>query len=101
MIFAAGHDQRPVLAVAPLRHRAVECRPRLLGLPQRRRRRDDGRGPGARWIAMNDVTAGNAGALTLRLLTIGGCVLLYLTPLILGLWRGETSHDRRAAARRS
>jgi hypothetical protein len=60
---------------------------------------DAGRGLGARWVAMNDRTSGNAGALTLRLLTIGVCVLLYLAPLILGLWRGETTHDRHATAR--
>jgi hypothetical protein len=60
---------------------------------------DAGRGLGARWVAMNDLTSGNGGALTLRLLTIGVCVLLYLAPLILGLWRGETTHDRHATAR--
>lgn len=57
------------------------------------------RGLGARWVAMNDLTSGDPGALTLRLLTIAFCVLLYLLPLILGRWRGETSHDRHAAAR--
>lgn len=60
---------------------------------------DAGRGLGARWVAMNDLTAADAGALALRLLTIGVCVLLYLAPLILGLWRGETTHDRHATAR--
>ncbi|HET9889266.1 MAG TPA: DUF4407 domain-containing protein [Mycobacterium sp.] len=60
---------------------------------------DAGRGLGARWVAMNDLTTADAGAMTLRLLTIGVCVLLYLTPLILGLWRGETTHDRRATSR--
>lgn len=58
-----------------------------------------GRGLGDRWLAMNDLTGSGAGALILRLLTIACCVLLYLTPLILGLWRGETSHDRRSTAR--
>lgn len=53
-------------------------------------------GLGARWVAMNDL---GAGALTLRLLTDAFCVLLYLLPLILGRWRGETTHDRHTAAR--
>lgn len=57
------------------------------------------RGLGARWVAMNDLTSADLGALTLRLLTIAFCVLVYLLPLILGRWRGETSHDRHAAAR--
>jgi hypothetical protein len=60
---------------------------------------DAGRGLGARWVAMNDVTSADAGAMTLRLVTIGLSVLLYVTPLILGLWRGETTHDRRASSR--
>ncbi|WP_374021337.1 DUF4407 domain-containing protein [Mycobacterium sp. HNNTM2301] len=57
------------------------------------------RGLGARWVAMNDLTRSDAGALTLRLLAIAFCVLLYLLPLILRRWRGETTQDRRAAAR--
>lgn len=60
---------------------------------------DAGRGLGARWVAMNDLTFGEAGAMSLRALTIALCVLLYLTPLILGLWRGETTHDRRTTSR--
>lgn len=60
---------------------------------------DADRGPGARWVAMNDLTSADAGALTLRLLTIGACVLLYAAPLILGCWRGETTHDRHATSR--
>ena len=60
---------------------------------------DAGRGLGARWTAMTDLTSADAGAMTLRLVTIALCVLLYLTPLILGLWRGETTHDRRASSR--
>lgn len=57
------------------------------------------RGLGARWVAMNDLTRTDAGALTLRLLTIAFCVLLYLLPLILRRWRGETIQDRHSAAR--
>jgi len=58
-----------------------------------------GRGLGGRWVAMNDLTLASTGALTLRLATIASCALLYLLPLILGLWRGQTSNDRRASAR--
>lgn len=60
---------------------------------------DAGRGLGARWVAMNDLSLAEAGAMSLRVLTDALCVLLYLTPLILGLWRGETTHDRRATSR--
>jgi hypothetical protein len=56
------------------------------------------RGIGARWVAMNDYTSANAGALALRLLAIGFFVLLSLLPLILRRWRGETTQDRGAAA---
>ena len=58
-----------------------------------------GRGLGARWVAMNDLTFASTGALALRLLTIAFFALLYLLPLILRLWRGETTHDRHATAR--
>lgn len=58
-----------------------------------------GRGPGTRWVAMNDITLASIGALTLRVLTITFFVLVYLLPLILRRWRGETTHDRRATAR--
>lgn len=40
-----------------------------------------------------------AGTLTLRLLLSGFFALVYLLPLALGLWRGETTQDRRASAR--
>ena len=60
---------------------------------------DAGRGLGARWVAMNDLTFAGTGALMLRLLTIGFFVLLCLLPLILQLWRGETTQDRHASAR--
>ncbi|WP_204080446.1 DUF4407 domain-containing protein [Mycobacterium riyadhense] len=64
---------------------------------------DAGRGLGARWVAMNDLTmpggGASGGALVLRMLTIAFFALLYLLPLILRLWRGETAHDRHAAAR--
>ena len=60
---------------------------------------DADRGLGARWVAMNDLTFASTGALALRLLTIAFFVLLYLLPLILRLWRGETTQDRHASAR--
>jgi hypothetical protein len=56
-------------------------------------------GLGARWTAMNDHTLASPGALLLRLVTIAFFALLILLPLILRLWRGQTSHDRGAAAR--
>ena len=55
-------------------------------------------GLGARWIAMNDESLANPAALVLRLFTIGISVLLSMLPLILKLWRGETTHDRGVAA---
>jgi hypothetical protein len=60
---------------------------------------DAGRGLGARWVAMNELTSASPGALVLRLLTIAFCALLYLLPLILRQWRGETTHDRHTTAR--
>lgn len=58
-----------------------------------------GRGLGARWVAMNGLTLADAGALALRLSIIALFALLYLLPLILLRWRGETTHDRRSGAR--
>lgn len=55
---------------------------------------DADRGLGARWVAMNDHTMANPGALVLRLLVDGFFVLLSVLPLILRRWRGETSQDR-------
>lgn len=60
---------------------------------------DADRGFGARWLALGELCAANPGALLLRLITAGFFVLLNLLPLILRMWRGETSHDRHAAAR--
>ncbi|KUI44936.1 hypothetical protein AU197_11725 [Mycobacterium sp. IS-1590] len=59
---------------------------------------DADRGLGARWVAMNDHTLANPGALVLRILVDGFFVLLSLLPLILRRWRGETSQDRGIAA---
>lgn len=60
---------------------------------------DAGHGLGTRWVAMNDLTLASVGALVLRMLINAFFALLYLLPLILRLWRGETTHDRHAAAR--
>ncbi len=60
---------------------------------------DAARGLGARWVAMNELTSANAGTLVLRLLTIAFFALIYLLPLILRQWRGETTHDRNSSAR--
>lgn len=57
------------------------------------------RGFGARWLALGDLCAANPGALLLRLITLAFCVLMNLLPLLLRMWRGETTHDRHAAAR--
>ncbi|WP_280272433.1 DUF4407 domain-containing protein [Nocardia wallacei] len=57
------------------------------------------RGLGARWLAMHDYTTGHAGGLLLRLATILVAVVLALLPLLLRWWRGETSFERRIAAR--
>ena len=55
-------------------------------------------GLGARWIAMQELTFAGAGALLVRLLAIAFFALLSLLPLILRLWRGETTGDRHAKA---
>ncbi|MCX4096570.1 DUF4407 domain-containing protein [Nocardia sp. alder85J] len=58
-----------------------------------------GRGLGARWLAMNGETTAHPGALLLRLAAAAVAVLVALLPLLLRWWRGETSLDRRLAAR--
>lgn len=84
---------------APALDATISRQDQELAMARHRVVADADHGLGARWVAMNDLTSADAGALTLRLLTIAFCVLLYLLPLILGRWRGETTHDRRAAAR--
>ncbi|MGB7114368.1 MAG: DUF4407 domain-containing protein [Mycobacterium sp.] len=59
---------------------------------------DADHGLGARWIAMQELTFAGAGALIVRLLAIAFFALLSLLPLILRLWRGETTGDRHAKA---
>ena len=56
-------------------------------------------GLGARWLAMNGYTFGHPGALALRALVVGFFVLLSALPLILRLWRGETTPERADDAR--
>lgn len=56
-------------------------------------------GVGARWLAMNSYTFSHPGALALRLLVVGFFVLLSALPLILRLWRGETTPERADDAR--
>ncbi|HVQ48656.1 MAG TPA: DUF4407 domain-containing protein [Mycobacterium sp.] len=60
---------------------------------------DVDRGLGARWMAMNQHTFANPAAMLVRLVSIVFFALLILLPLILKLWRGQTSEDRGAAAR--
>ncbi|OBA82876.1 hypothetical protein A9W99_09940 [Mycobacterium sp. 1164966.3] len=60
---------------------------------------DSGRGLGDRWVALNDLTLASVGVLLLRLLTLAIFALLYLLPLFLRRWRGETTHDRQSTAR--
>lgn len=99
----AQHDLDTALAArdgrAPALDATVSRQEQALRDARRGVMADAGRGLGARWVAMNDLAFQDAGAQALRLLTIGACVLLYLAPLILGLWRGETTHDRHAIAR--
>ncbi|WAJ42606.1 DUF4407 domain-containing protein [Mycobacterium sp. Aquia_216] len=91
----AARDRRAPELDATISHQeqaVTEARQRVLA--------DAGPGGlGARWIAMNDLTVADFGALLLRLLTIAFFVLVYLLPLILRMWRGETTHDRQATAR--
>lgn len=57
------------------------------------------RGLGARWSAMNAQSVASPGALVLRVLTSCFFALLILLPLILKLWRGQTTEDRSGKAR--
>jgi hypothetical protein len=84
---------------APELNAKISAEEQTLGQARQSVIADAGRGLGARWVAMNDLTLASIGALVLRLLTITFFALLYLLPLILLRWRGETTHDRRCAAR--
>jgi hypothetical protein len=85
--------------VAPGLDSEITAREQALEQARRTATTDVDRGLGARWMAMNDYTIGSPGAMLLRLVTIAFFALLILLPLILKLWRGQTSHDRGAAAR--
>jgi hypothetical protein len=61
--------------------------------------KDADHGLGVRWTAMNEQTFASPGAMLLRLATIAFFALLTLLPLMLKLWRGQTSQDRGEAAR--
>jgi hypothetical protein len=50
-------------------------------------------------MAMNDHTFASPAAVLLRLATIVFFAILIVLPLILKVWRGQTRHDRGAAAR--
>jgi hypothetical protein len=101
----ADAQQELDAAVAARDHRAPDLDARVsrdeLALSQARQSvvADAGRGLGARWVAMNELTLASPGALALRVATIAFFALLCVLPLILRRWRGETTHDRRATAR--
>ncbi|CAM3341135.1 DUF4407 domain-containing protein [Tsukamurella hominis] len=52
-------------------------------------------GVGARWVALNGVTAHSLPAAALRIAIDLVCAVLALLPLLLRLWRGETVRDIR------
>ncbi|MCS3779636.1 DUF4407 domain-containing protein [Tsukamurella ocularis] len=52
-------------------------------------------GLGARWVALNGVTAHSLPTAALRIAIDLVCVVLALLPLLLRLWRGETVRDIR------
>ncbi|MGZ9826286.1 DUF4407 domain-containing protein [Tsukamurella ocularis] len=54
-----------------------------------------GDGVGARWVALNGVTAHSLPAAALRIAVDLVCAVLALLPLLLRLWRGETVRDIR------
>ena len=85
--------------VAPGLDSEITAREQALEQARRTATTDVDRGLGPRWMAMNDYTIASPGAMLLRLVTIAFFALLTLLPLILKLWRGQTSHDRGAAAR--
>ncbi|OBI82167.1 DUF4407 domain-containing protein [Mycobacterium sp. E740] len=89
----ADRDRR-----APVLDAEITDREQALAQARQAAIADADRGLGARWVAMNDHTLAHPGALALRLLVDAFFVLLSLLPLILKLWRGETSQDRGAAA---
>jgi hypothetical protein len=85
--------------VAPGLDSEITAREQALRQARESAMTDVDHGLGARWMAMNEHTFASLGALLLRLVTIAFFALLILLPLILKLWRGQTSQDRGAAAR--
>ena len=85
--------------VAPRLDSEIAAREQALEQTRTTAMKDVDHGLGARWMAMNDHTFASPGAMLLRLVTIVFLTLLILLPLILKLWRGQTSQDRGAAAR--
>jgi hypothetical protein len=84
---------------APVLDSDIAARERSLEQARMAVTTDVDRGFGARWTAMNEYTLASPGAMLLRLATIAFFALLILLPLILKVWRGQTSEDRGAAAR--
>ncbi|MGX9789671.1 DUF4407 domain-containing protein [Mycobacterium sp. MMS18-G62] len=79
---------------APTLDADIEAHQQALTQARQTSMKDKEGGLGARWAVMNEYTFGTAGAMVLRLLTIGFFALLTALPLVLKLWRGETSSDR-------
>ena len=85
--------------LAPALDSEIATREQALTQARDNATKDVDHGLGARWTAMNDHTVASAGAMLLRVATIVFFALLLLLPLILKLWRGQTSQDRGEAAR--
>ncbi len=83
---------------APALDTRIDADQQALAQARRDASAEPDRGLGARWVAMHELSLASGGALLLRVLTVAFCMLLTLLPLLLRLWRGETSHDRRTAA---
>lgn len=90
---AARDRQAPALGAQVARDEQA------LGAARQRVVADAARGLGTRWVAMNELTAASGATLVLRVLTIAFVALVYLLPLILRQWRGETTEDRHTTAR--
>ncbi|KXO95946.1 DUF4407 domain-containing protein [Tsukamurella pseudospumae] len=56
---------------------------------------DEDDGIGARWVALNGVTTHSLSAAALRIAIDLVCAVLALVPLLLRLWRGDTTRDIR------
>jgi hypothetical protein len=85
--------------VAPALDSEITAREQSLEQARKTAMTDVDHGLGARWMAMNDHTFASPGAMLVRLVTIAFFALLILLPLILRLWRGQTSEDRGDEAR--